>query len=314
MTCASLKDVHYFSPVAAYSCASRMEKIASKASNLTSQPKSKKMMNMLEKVEVKVKGLRILPDYRIRVYWDVFAIITIMFEAISVPMQIAIYVRASALGSAYSWTFLIHYFIDIAFLVDLYLRMNAYAYTSFDGGRSETVVDRIMIRSQYLKSSWFRIDRLAVVPFDLLSLVIGHYTLLRVPKMIRVVQLPSILSRLRTNLDACFGKSVNETTNSGIIMLLSSILIVVWSSAGWNALRSNESGYKAVYWALTTLTTVGYGDFTPNTFRETVYAVIVGALGATFTASIIANVTSFFHDVDISEENIDHKVNCVMVS
>ena len=290
-----------------------MKKIAFNASNLKSQPKSKKMMDMLEKIEVKVNGLRILPTYRVRVFWDVFAVLAIMFEAISVPMQIAVYIRASKLRSAYSWMFLIHYFIDIAFLSDLYLRMNTYTYTSFDGGRSETVVDRKMIRDHYLRSQWFRIDCLAIIPFDLLSLVIGHYTLLRVPKMTRVIQLPSTVSRLRKNLDTCFGTSVNERTNSGIIMFLSTILIIVWSSAGWNALRYNESGYKAVYWALTTLTTVGYGDFTPNNFRETVYAVIVGALGATFTAGIIANVTSFFHDVDISEENIDHKVNCIMV-
>ena len=68
-----------------------------------------------------------------------------------------------------------------------------------------------------------------------------------------------------------------------------------------------------IYFVTTTMTSVGYGDFTPNDFRETCYAIVIGAIGATFTAGIIANVTSFFHDVDISDENIDHKLNCVKV-
>ena len=58
---------------------------------------------------------------------------------------------------------------------------------------------------------------------------------------------------------------------------------------------------------------MGYGDFTPNTSMETLYAVIVGVIGATFAAGIIANVSSFFHDVDVSEDNIEHKVHCAVV-
>ena len=53
------------------------------------------------------------------------------------------------------------------------------------------------------------------------------------------------------------------------------------------------------------------GDLTPINFRETCYALLVGAAGATFSAAIIANVTSFFHDSEISEDNTEHKLTVV---
>jgi hypothetical protein len=291
-----------------------MEKIAAHVAAMKSQSKSEKLLNMIGKTEVKVNGLRIRTNSPIHVYFDLFAIAAIMYEAISCPIRFAMNFRSSSLDTAYNWDFWIHYCFDAVFLCDMYLRLNAYAYISFDTGKNETVVDRGLIRKHYLNSEWFRIDGIASVPYDFLALIIGHHTLLRVPKMIRVIQLPSLVSRLRQKLDECFAITIPESSASAVMMFLSSILIIVWSSAGWNALRFNESAFKSVYWALTTLTTVGYGDFTPTNFRETLYAVIVGAVGATFTAGIIAKVTSFFHDVDISEDNIDHKVNSVMVS
>ena len=47
------------------------------------------------------------------------------------------------------------------------------------------------------------------------------------------------------------------------------------------------------------------------TYRETCYCIFVGAAGATFCAAIIANVTSFFHNAEISEDNTEHKLTVV---
>ena len=94
-------------------------------------------------------------------------------------------------------------------------------------------------------------------------------------------------------------------------MLLQSLLLIVWSSAGWNALRPEGSAIVSVYWAIATLSTVGYGDVTPLGFNETCYALVVGAVGAVFTAAVVDNVTSFFHDAELSENNCEQKLNCI---
>eukprot|EP00957_Ditylum_brightwellii_P094333 7182709-Ditylum_brightwellii.AAC.1 len=166
------------------------------------------------------------------------------------------------------------------------------------------------MRQSYKKSHWYAIDCLAAIPYDFLSAIIGYHTLFRFPKMIRAIQIPGMISRLQKNLLDCMDVAMNEAQVSSLAMFLCSFLIIVWSSAGWNAIRQNENAYESVYWAFTTLTTVGYGDLTPINFPQTCYALFVGAIGATFSAAIIANVTSFFHDVEISEENVDHKLNC----
>ena len=169
------------------------------------------------------------------------------------------------------------------------------------------------MRKYYIESRWFILDCISCVPIDLISLLVGHYTLLRIPKLLRILKIPAMVTRLQNNFDECLHITMNESQVSCMVMFLCSLLIIVWSSAGWNSIRTDERPFDSVYWALTTLTTVGYGDLTPTNFKETCYAIFVGATGATFTAGIIANVTSFFHDVDISEDNIEHKKNCVKV-
>eukprot|EP00553_Chaetoceros_curvisetus_P009292 CAMPEP_0204617948 /NCGR_PEP_ID=MMETSP0717-20131115/4767_1 /ASSEMBLY_ACC=CAM_ASM_000666 /TAXON_ID=230516 /ORGANISM="Chaetoceros curvisetus" /LENGTH=89 /DNA_ID=CAMNT_0051631593 /DNA_START=111 /DNA_END=377 /DNA_ORIENTATION=+ len=53
----------------------RMNKIATNISNMKKQPKSKKLMNMLEETEVKVRGIRIAPTSNLHVYWDIFGVL-----------------------------------------------------------------------------------------------------------------------------------------------------------------------------------------------------------------------------------------------
>jgi len=272
---------------------------------------SKKLKDMMAKNEITLKGFRIAPSSPIHVYWDIFSLVAILYYATSSPIRFAKYFRSGNLRIAYDWFFLIDYALDLLFMIDVYLRMNVYAFQGFETGHNLTVVDRHQMQENYMRSHWFRVDCIAIIPYDIISIGVGYHTLARIPKLVRIFHVSRIVERLQKNLDDCLHISMNESHVSGSIMLLYSLLIIIWSSSGWNAIRTDENLFESVYWALTTLTTVGYGDFAPSDFRETCYALVVGAVGATFTAGIIANVTSFFHDVDISENNITHKMNCV---
>ena len=287
-----------------------MEKLASKAASVQIKVKSKKILDLMDEGTVKVKGFRIFPNSKIHVYWDIFAILGIMYYTITFPVLLSSSLRTHSLQDGYSLAFIPYYVIDVMFMIDSHLRMTAYAYTSFESGRNEIVLDGDLIRQRYYASAWFRVDWAANLPLDFLAIFTGYHILFRISKLIRVSQLPKLVARLRHNLDECFQYTMNETQSSGIIMFSLSILIIVWCSSGWYSIRYADSALEAVYWTLATLTTVGYGDITPSNLRETCYAIVVGAVGATFTAGIIANVTSFFHDIDITDENIEHKFNC----
>ena len=290
-----------------------LQKISKTASNVANKTKSNKLKDMMEKTEAVVKGMRILPTSKIHVYWDIFCLSAITYYSMSCPIRLASFINSGGIKQGFSMSFLLDYVLDFFFFVDVFLRMNVYAYVSYESGRNEVVLDREMMAKNYLGSHWFRVDIISIIPYDLISLATGYYSLYRIPKVVRTLQIPSIVSRLQRNLDECMQITMNETRVSTLKMFLASILIIVWSSAGWNAVRVEETAYESVYWAFTTLTTVGYGDITPLNFLETCYALFVGAIGATFSAAIIANVTSFFHDIDVSEDNVDHKLHCIKV-
>lgn len=286
-----------------------MEHISQAAENINSQMgKFKSMMKLADSI---AKGYRIEPDSKIHVAWDVFSILATIYYCINDPLQVATYYRANSLSQSFHWTRVIDYIIDAAFLLDMFLRMYVYAGISYETGRKKIIYDRELMRKNYLKSPSFMLDLVAVIPYDIISIFTGYHAIARLPKVIRAFQIPMRITSLQTHLEDSMDIMLNETWVSGLKMFSSTVLIVVWISAGWSMLRPSDYAYESVYWTLTTITTVGYGDLTPVNFRQTVFALIVGAAGATINASIIANVTSFFHDVELSEDNIDHKSNCI---
>jgi voltage-gated potassium channel len=216
------------------------------------------------------------------------------------------------LDSSYDPSFAVGYLFDLFFIGDMILKSTVCAYTEHVDGKPVVISDRVEIRRKYMQSERFKVDLLASVPFDVISPIVGKFhVLFRLPKLIRVIQIPGVLSKLQEDLAVSMDVKTNETQKSILLMLIFSFLLIVWGSSGWNALRSNESGILSVYWTITTLSTVGYGDLTPSNFAETAYALIVGAVGAVFTAAVVANVTSFFHDAELSENNYEHKLKCI---
>ena len=288
-----------------------IKKYLSTATTILSGKGRSKLKNMMEENTITTKEFRILPNSRLHICFDIITIVAILYYTINAPVRIASYIRANAM-STYDIYFIIGYCIDLLFIVDMILRATIYSFTTHENGKSVVVSDSTAIRQKYLSSKKFKIDLFAVIPFDIISAGTGnYYALYRLPKMIRVIQIPQVISNLQRHLDASLNVKMNETQRSVLLMLLYSLLLIVWSSAGWNALRSNEGAVVSVYWAITTLSTVGYGDLTPRDFPETCYALIVGAIGAVFTAAVVANVTSFFHDAELSENNYEHKLNCI---
>jgi len=260
-----------------------------------------------------VQGYRIYPNSKIHVGWDLFALFSIMFYCIACSVELAKLYRRNKFREGHDYIHIMAYFMDACFLIDIFLRMNYYAYISYETGRNEIIDNRDMMRQTYMKGNNFKLDLVASLPIDLLALRFRRHPALRLTKMIRALQIPHFLSALQQHLEDSCKIILNETHVSILLMFLFSMLIMIWISSGWYAIRTEETAYDSVYWALTTLTTVGYGDLTPVNLPQTIFALFVGAAGATFSAAIIANVTSFFHDVEIAEDSTDHKLNCVKV-
>ena len=55
----------------------------------------------------------------------------------------------------------------------------------------------------------------------------------------------------------------------------------------------------SLYWALQTLTTVGYGDISPKSVYEKIAGLIWMIIGVGFYSFTIGNLASIFNSIDI---------------
>jgi voltage-gated potassium channel len=68
---------------------------------------------------------------------------------------------------------------------------------------------------------------------------------------------------------------------------------------------------KAIYWVITTMTTVGYGDITPSSNIQLVYAIFVMVLGVGTYGYIIANIANLLGNIDTARMDFSRKMAVV---
>jgi voltage-gated potassium channel len=146
----------------------------------------------------------------------------------------------------------------------------------------------------YLKSFYGVVDVIAIIPTWLVLLVPGAHALvmvriLRVLRIFRILRLMEFVGEGRLLLDA-LKRSLRQ-----ILLFFSSILMVVTLFAAlMYTIESPESGFTSIpmsiYWAIVSITTVGYGDIVPATSLGKAITVILMLIGY----SIIAVPTGVF--------------------
>lgn len=66
---------------------------------------------------------------------------------------------------------------------------------------------------------------------------------------------------------------------------------------------------QAAYWALQTLTTVGFGDISPKNVSERIFAIIWMIIGVAFYSYAIGNMTNLIATMDASNEELQAKLS-----
>ncbi|WP_386082382.1 ion transporter [Vreelandella sp. F11] len=146
----------------------------------------------------------------------------------------------------------------------------------------------------YLRSFYGIVDLIAVLPTWLVLLVPGAHglvivRLLRVLRIFRILRLMEFVGEARLLMDA-LKRSLHQ-----ILLFFSAILMVITLFAAlMYTIESPESGFTSIpmsmYWAIVSMTTVGYGDIVPATSLGKSITVILMLLGY----SIIAVPTGVF--------------------
>jgi len=245
-----------------------------------------------------------------RMGWDALILVLVLVSCILVPYQLAFLHDADRANNGLMLV------IGLVFLADIGLNF----FTSFHHAGVE-VLDQKIIRKHYLRGQ-FGIDLLANMPLGFVMLLAGDpqigafssVLLVRLLNLLRLVRLFVILRRWEAA--AWTGPGYLR-----VIKFLTLVLLLIhWVACLWFALAYADgfpsdswvvaagieasgpiSQYvRSLYWTITTMTTVGYGDITPGRTSEYLLAGVVMLLGASLYAFIIGGVASLLSNIHLS--------------
>ncbi|RNA06570.1 potassium voltage-gated channel subfamily H member 2-like, partial [Brachionus plicatilis] len=214
----------------------------------------------------------------------------------------------------------IDFIVDIMFIIDILINFR----TTYVNKNDQVVSHSGKIALHYFKG-WFLIDVVAAIPFDLM--LIGSDTkeggyligLLKTARLLRLVRVARKLDRYSE-----YGAAVL------FLLMCTFALIAHWLACIWYAIGNSErrsyaergipitwldqlanqthqpynlthnlggptlkSKYiTALYFTFSSLTSVGFGNISPNTNSEKVFSICVMLIGSLMYASIFGNVSA----------------------
>lgn len=153
--------------------------------------------------------------------------------------------------------------------------------------------DRRNPRLSYMVSPMALIDLLAILPFYLGFFVNMDLRFLRVLRLLRILKLTRYSSAMSMLLDVF--REEASAFFAGFFILI--VLLVLAASGAYLAehqIQPEKFGSipAAMWWAMATLTTVGYGDVTPITPAGKIFGSLVAVVGigmAALPAGILAS-------------------------
>ncbi|XP_077412643.1 voltage-gated inwardly rectifying potassium channel KCNH6-like isoform X2 [Vanacampus margaritifer] len=253
--------------------------------------------------------------------WDWVILLLVIYTAIFTPYSATFLLsdqeEAAMQTCGYSCSPLnvVDLIVDIMFIVDIIINFR----TTYVNSNDEVVSQSARIAVHYFKG-WFLIDMVAAIPFDLLIYRSGEETttligLLKTARLLRLVRVARKLDRYSE-----YGAAVL------FLLMCTFALIAHWLACIWYAIgnveRSTSAGIgwldtladqlgrpyndsitgsgpsirdkyvTALYFTFSSLTSVGFGNVSPNTNSEKIFSISVMLIGALMYASIFGNVSA----------------------
>ncbi|XP_033841871.1 potassium voltage-gated channel subfamily H member 2 [Periophthalmus magnuspinnatus] len=251
--------------------------------------------------------------------WDWLILLLVIYTAILTPYSAAFLLNdqeeqiMQSCGYSCSPLNVVDLIVDIMFIIDILINFR----TTYVNSNDEVVSHPIKIAVHYFKG-WFLIDMVAAIPFDLLIYRNGEETttligLLKTARLLRLVRVARKLDRYSE-----YGAAVL------FLLMCTFALIAHWLACIWYAIGSVErngsigwlhtlgdqlgkhyngsikgSGpsikdkyVTALYFTFSSLTSVGFGNVSPNTNSEKIFSICVMLIGSLMYASIFGNVSA----------------------
>ncbi|XP_075767333.1 voltage-gated inwardly rectifying potassium channel KCNH6 isoform X2 [Pelodiscus sinensis] len=255
--------------------------------------------------------------------WDWLILLLVIYTAVFTPYSAAFLLneeqeeRRWDCGYSCNPLNIIDLIVDIMFIVDILINFR----TTYVNINDEVVSHPGKIAIHYFKG-WFLIDMVAAIPFDLLIFRSGSdetTTLIGLLKTARLLRLVRVARKLDRYSE--YGAAVL------FLLMCTFALIAHWLACIWYAIGNVERPYMehkigwldnlgdqigkryndsdlssgpsikdkyvtALYFTFSSLTSVGFGNVSPNTNSEKIFSICVMLIGSLMYASIFGNVSA----------------------
>ncbi len=280
------------------------------------------------------------PAYPPKVKFDMVVALLILWSVIMLPYRIA-FDDIPTLEDSPGF-FIFEWCVDAMFFLDICLSFRT-CYLQTEDQIIVAVPQKVAW--SYL-TGWFAVDTLSTLPIDLIigGIMIANSSEgdsaaseLAKLKLIRIIRLIRLLKLARLFKLGKVAKSVTDwIDNPNLIQMLKLLLMTVFMShllgcfwflvSPYDSVRPDDTWWGAtmladqksdhyiasVYWSFSTMTTVGYGDITPVSTGERLYACMAMIAGATIFGYVIGNVATMSMAADIAALRRRDKIGIVV--
>jgi CRP-like cAMP-binding protein len=279
-----------------------------------------------------------VPSGAVKVAWGGVYALLMLYTAFVMPFRMSFY-EDTALDE---W-FVLDNVINVLFFLDILITLNTAIYSE----EGAIITARKTIFLTYLRT-WLLIDIAACIPFNLInkedsssgnnsSQFSRMLRLLRLPRLYRLLRLARIFSaikkdvhnRMLERLQECL--SLKHGTLRFIFFLLSFILAVHLMACLWYFIPAMEEFgvdtwvvrygivdnsvsdkyINCIYWTMTTLATVGYGDIIPSTVTEKIVAIGWMLFGVFFFSFVVGSIANMINSADTKRNMLISKLAAI---
>lgn len=274
------------------------------------------MNNVLQK-----EAFCILPDSRIAYTWSALALLLLLLQAVFVP-----YFIAFPDNNHYLSQVLLDAVCVAFYALDIYANLCLFAIV-VDGN---IVTDHAVFRSIYVKYT-LCYDVLSTLPLSLIVFGVTRdiltYRYTRILFLLRLSHILPLLSKCYFGLENLINIKIGVNKlrvayTLLVILYITHIIACLFSYIGMYELHHTHDGIgwieandlsrmsysfiylRAYYFALYTVTTVGYGSMNIVTNTERLFALCVMILGSILTAALSAMLSTLVETADKASSNL----------
>ena len=220
-------------------------------------------------------------------WFDIALIAAILLSVLVLMLESVTWINARYAGALKTLEWFLTALFTVEYILRLYSAPNAW---------------------RYARSFYGVIDLLAILP-SFLSLLIGPANHLLIIRMIRVMRIFRVLKLIPYLNEAnTLGRSIALSRRKIAIFFVGVLVLCVVFGSLMYLVEGPQHGFssipKSIYWTIVTITTVGYGDITP----QTVLGQIISSAAMLTGYSILAVPTGII-TAELSQEIARQKAN-----